>query len=162
MLVSSLALTANLIGKNTSTAAFVYGAMSLTDKIANGIAVIVSKFHKIIYTLPKVLCRKCTKTPFSIWNTNEIVYHDRFDPKNDYIQQKMLCQKTITAFCLQKIHSFYQIVTIFSRIFDHFLPKITEFSSLSVSSFEIDRSSTNHWNEYNSVIFVRPKIRESS
>ena len=45
VLVSSLALTANLIGKNTSTAAFVYGAMSLTDKIANGIAVIVSKLQ---------------------------------------------------------------------------------------------------------------------
>ena len=44
VLVSSLALTANLIGKNTSTAAFVYGAMSLTDKIANGIAVIVSEY----------------------------------------------------------------------------------------------------------------------
>ena len=43
VLISSLSLTAALIGKNTSTAAFVYGAMSLTDKVANGIAVIISK-----------------------------------------------------------------------------------------------------------------------
>ena len=50
VLVSSLALTANLIGKNTSSAAFVYGAMSLTDKIANGIAVIVSKYFS-----PKIM-----------------------------------------------------------------------------------------------------------
>ena len=41
ILVSSLSLTAQLIGENTSTAAFVYGAMSLTDKIANGVAVII-------------------------------------------------------------------------------------------------------------------------
>ena len=42
VLISSLSLTAALIGNNTSTAAFVYGAMSLTDKIANGVAVIIS------------------------------------------------------------------------------------------------------------------------
>ena len=50
ILIASLSLTAQLIGKNTSTAAFVYGAMSLTDKIANGIAVIIG-----ILTLSQVL-----------------------------------------------------------------------------------------------------------
>jgi hypothetical protein len=44
ILISSLSFTAFLIGGNTSTSAFVYGAMSLTDKIANGIAVVISKF----------------------------------------------------------------------------------------------------------------------
>ena len=48
ILVSSLSLTAQLIGKNTSTAAFVYGAMSLTDKIANGVAVIIGKTLKFL------------------------------------------------------------------------------------------------------------------
>ena len=46
ILVSSLSLTAQLIGKNTSTAAFVYGAMSLTDKIANGVAVIIGELSR--------------------------------------------------------------------------------------------------------------------
>lgn len=39
VLVQSLAITAELIGENTSTSAFVYGAMSLTDKIACGAAI---------------------------------------------------------------------------------------------------------------------------
>ena len=46
VLISSLSLTAFLIGDNCSTSAFVYGAMSLTDKIANGIAVVISKFDE--------------------------------------------------------------------------------------------------------------------
>jgi len=41
ILVQSLAITAALIGENTSTAAFVYGAMSLTDKIACGGAIML-------------------------------------------------------------------------------------------------------------------------
>lgn len=40
MLVTSLGLTADLIGNATNTAAFVYGAMSFSDKLANGLAVI--------------------------------------------------------------------------------------------------------------------------
>merc|ERR1711973_311836 len=40
ILVSSLSITATLIGHNTDSSAFVYGAMSLTDKVANGIAVV--------------------------------------------------------------------------------------------------------------------------
>jgi hypothetical protein len=34
-----LSITAELIGPNCDSAAFVYGAMSLTDKFANGIVV---------------------------------------------------------------------------------------------------------------------------
>uniref|UniRef100_A0A0N5BCW4 MFS domain-containing protein n=1 Tax=Strongyloides papillosus TaxID=174720 RepID=A0A0N5BCW4_STREA len=38
LLVSSVSLTADLINKNTDSGAFVYGSMSLFDKISNGIA----------------------------------------------------------------------------------------------------------------------------
>ncbi len=38
MLITSLTLTAELIGPNTGTGAFVYGAMSLCDKFSNGAA----------------------------------------------------------------------------------------------------------------------------
>ncbi|GMT35144.1 hypothetical protein PFISCL1PPCAC_26441 [Pristionchus fissidentatus] len=38
LLVTSLDITADLINKNTESGAFVYGAMSLADKLANGIA----------------------------------------------------------------------------------------------------------------------------
>lgn len=41
ILVSSLSLTADLIGKNTSSSAFVFGSMSFIDKLSNGIAVAV-------------------------------------------------------------------------------------------------------------------------
>ncbi|XP_076054746.1 major facilitator superfamily domain-containing protein 12-like isoform X2 [Oratosquilla oratoria] len=41
MLVTSLSLTADLIGPNSETGAFVYGAMSFTDKLSNGITVMV-------------------------------------------------------------------------------------------------------------------------
>ncbi len=45
LLISSLTLTAGLIGPNTETGAFVYGAMSLTDKFSNGLAfVLIQKF----------------------------------------------------------------------------------------------------------------------
>ena len=36
VLIQSLAITAELIGKNTGSAAFVYGAMSLTGNIEKG------------------------------------------------------------------------------------------------------------------------------
>ena len=36
MLITSLSLTAELIGKNKESGAFVYGAFSLIDKISNG------------------------------------------------------------------------------------------------------------------------------
>lgn len=38
LLVTSLAVTADLINKNTESGAFVYGAMSFVDKLANGVA----------------------------------------------------------------------------------------------------------------------------
>lgn len=44
MLVTSLGLTADLIENATDTAAFVYGAMSFTDKLANGVAIVVIQY----------------------------------------------------------------------------------------------------------------------
>ena len=41
MLVTSLALTAEFIGNDTDSSAFIYGLMSLTDKVSNGFAVIL-------------------------------------------------------------------------------------------------------------------------
>ena len=41
VLITSLSLTAELIGPNTESAGFVYGAMSFTDKVSNGLAVMV-------------------------------------------------------------------------------------------------------------------------
>ncbi|CAB3400971.1 unnamed protein product [Caenorhabditis bovis] len=38
LLITSLSITADLINKNTESGAFVYGAMSFMDKLANGIA----------------------------------------------------------------------------------------------------------------------------
>ena len=39
--IQSLTITAALIDKNTSSAAFVYGAMSLTEKIACGVVIVI-------------------------------------------------------------------------------------------------------------------------
>ncbi|XP_019730786.1 major facilitator superfamily domain-containing protein 12 [Hippocampus comes] len=41
ILVMSLSMTAKLIGEQTQSAAFVYGAMSFTDKVANGVGIII-------------------------------------------------------------------------------------------------------------------------
>uniref|UniRef100_A0A4W5KAI9 Uncharacterized protein n=1 Tax=Hucho hucho TaxID=62062 RepID=A0A4W5KAI9_9TELE len=41
ILVMSLSMTADLIGDQTQSGAFVYGAMSFTDKVANGVAVMM-------------------------------------------------------------------------------------------------------------------------
>ena len=41
MLVTSLALTAEFIGTDTDASAFIYGFMSLTDKVSNGLAVVL-------------------------------------------------------------------------------------------------------------------------
>lgn len=40
ILVTSLSMTADLIGPHSHSGAFVYGAMSFTDKVANGLAVV--------------------------------------------------------------------------------------------------------------------------
>ncbi|KAH7704015.1 Protein F16H11.1, partial [Aphelenchoides avenae] len=37
LLISSIAITTEMIGKHTESGAFVYGAMSFADKLANGI-----------------------------------------------------------------------------------------------------------------------------
>jgi hypothetical protein len=50
MLVTSLGLTVDLIGNATNTAAFVYGSMSFTDKLANGLAVVlIEHLYDIFY-----------------------------------------------------------------------------------------------------------------
>ncbi len=41
LLITSLTITAGLIGPNTESSAFVYGAMSLSDKFSNGLAFIL-------------------------------------------------------------------------------------------------------------------------
>ncbi|KAM3967656.1 major facilitator superfamily domain-containing protein 12 [Aphomia sociella] len=45
MLVTSLALTADLVGTRTEASAFVYGLMSFTDKLACGIAIAVIQMY---------------------------------------------------------------------------------------------------------------------
>ena len=49
--ITSLSLTAELISNNTESAAFVYGAMSFTDKVSNGLAVMVIQHY--------IPCLKC-------------------------------------------------------------------------------------------------------
>lgn len=44
MLVTSLGITADYIGQNVDSGAFVYGAMSFTDKLCNGLAVILIQY----------------------------------------------------------------------------------------------------------------------
>ncbi|XP_075031205.1 major facilitator superfamily domain-containing protein 12 isoform X4 [Calonectris borealis] len=53
ILVTSLSMTADLIGTNTHSGAFVYGAMSFTDKMANGLAVMaIQNLHPCPCCLP--------------------------------------------------------------------------------------------------------------
>uniref|UniRef100_A0A8C5ZS37 MFSD12 n=1 Tax=Marmota marmota marmota TaxID=9994 RepID=A0A8C5ZS37_MARMA len=57
ILVTSLAMTADLIGPHTHSGAFVYGAMSFSDKVANGLAVMVVQS---LHPCPSELCcRSC-------------------------------------------------------------------------------------------------------
>lgn len=44
MLVTSLGTTSDLIGDNTESGAFVYGAMSFTDKLSNGLFVMAIQY----------------------------------------------------------------------------------------------------------------------
>ncbi|KAF2345957.1 Major facilitator superfamily domain, partial [Trinorchestia longiramus] len=44
MLVTSLSITADLIGNNVESGAFVYGAMSFTDKLSNGVAIMIIQY----------------------------------------------------------------------------------------------------------------------
>jgi len=44
MLITSLAVTADLIGSHVESGAFVYGAMSFTDKLSNGFTVFLVQY----------------------------------------------------------------------------------------------------------------------
>jgi len=44
MLVTSLGVTSDLIGKNTESGAFAYGIMSFTDKLSNGLVVMLIQY----------------------------------------------------------------------------------------------------------------------
>uniref|UniRef100_A0A6Q2WXA1 Major facilitator superfamily domain containing 12 n=1 Tax=Esox lucius TaxID=8010 RepID=A0A6Q2WXA1_ESOLU len=63
ILVMSLSMTADLIGDQTQSGAFVYGAMSFTDKVANGLAVMIIQTMHPCHT--QVCCPAC------VW-----YYHD--------------------------------------------------------------------------------------
>ncbi|XP_043442071.1 major facilitator superfamily domain-containing protein 12 isoform X3 [Prionailurus bengalensis] len=57
VLVTSLAMTADLIGPHTHSGAFVYGAMSFSDKVANGLAVMaIQSLHPCSLEL---CCQAC-------------------------------------------------------------------------------------------------------
>ncbi|XP_010365590.1 major facilitator superfamily domain-containing protein 12 isoform X3 [Rhinopithecus roxellana] len=57
ILVTSLAMTADLIGPHTNSGAFVYGSMSFSDKVANGLAVMAIQS---LHPCPSELCcRAC-------------------------------------------------------------------------------------------------------
>ncbi|GAA6092369.1 major facilitator superfamily domain-containing protein 12 [Tachysurus ichikawai] len=53
ILVMSLSMTANLIGDQTQSGAFVYGAMSFTDKVGNGLVVMIIQS---LYPCQTLLC----------------------------------------------------------------------------------------------------------
>ncbi|XP_012695004.1 major facilitator superfamily domain-containing protein 12a isoform X2 [Clupea harengus] len=57
ILVMSLSLTADLIGDQTQSGAFVYGAMSFTDKVANGLVVMLIQGLHPCHT--QVCCPAC-------------------------------------------------------------------------------------------------------
>lgn len=57
ILVTSLAMTADLIGPHTHSGAFVYGAMSFSDKVANGLAVMV--IQSLHPCSSELCCRAC-------------------------------------------------------------------------------------------------------
>lgn len=63
ILVTSLSMTADLIGSHSHSAAFVYGAMSFTDKVANGLAVLIIQTLHPCHT--QMCCPACT--PFYHW-----------------------------------------------------------------------------------------------
>ncbi|XP_030631472.1 major facilitator superfamily domain-containing protein 12a [Chanos chanos] len=57
ILVMSLSMTADLIGDQTQSGAFVYGAMSFTDKVANGLSVMIIQGLHPCHT--QVCCPAC-------------------------------------------------------------------------------------------------------
>ncbi|XP_046912468.2 major facilitator superfamily domain-containing protein 12 [Dermatophagoides farinae] len=56
MLITSLGITNDLIGKNTASGSFVFGAMSFVDKVSNGIAVWVIEHFKPCATFSCICC----------------------------------------------------------------------------------------------------------
>jgi len=65
VLITSLSLTAELISANTDSAAFVYGAMSFTDKVSNGLAVMVIQHY--------IPCLKCCVT--CKWYFRDVLFY---------------------------------------------------------------------------------------
>ncbi|XP_072261041.1 major facilitator superfamily domain-containing protein 12-like isoform X4 [Pyxicephalus adspersus] len=63
ILVTSLSMTADLIGPHSVSAAFVYGAMSFTDKVANGLAVMAIQSMHPCHS--ELCCPDCI--PFYRW-----------------------------------------------------------------------------------------------
>jgi Na+/melibiose symporter-like transporter len=63
LLVTSLSMVADLIGPTVGSGAFVYGLMSFTDKVSNGVAVqVVQALHPCKSTNPNhVCCSACAK-----------------------------------------------------------------------------------------------------
>ncbi|XP_054452421.1 major facilitator superfamily domain-containing protein 12a [Anoplopoma fimbria] len=59
VLVISLSMTAELISNQTQSGAFVYGAMSFTDKVANGVAVMIIQ---VLHPCHTVMC-----CPACVW-----------------------------------------------------------------------------------------------
>ena len=45
MLVTSLSITADLIGNSVESGAFVYGSMSFFDKLSSGLAIMVIQYY---------------------------------------------------------------------------------------------------------------------
>jgi len=58
MLVTSLALTAEFIDTDTDASAFIYGVMSLTDKVSNGLAVVIIQNFIPLDTDTCIKCRQ--------------------------------------------------------------------------------------------------------
>ncbi|XP_042229849.1 major facilitator superfamily domain-containing protein 12-like isoform X2 [Homarus americanus] len=59
LLVTSLSFTADLIGPNVESGAFVYGAMSFTDKLSNGVAVMLIQNLNPCKTPFRTCCPLC-------------------------------------------------------------------------------------------------------
>ncbi|XP_035279444.1 major facilitator superfamily domain-containing protein 12a isoform X1 [Anguilla anguilla] len=57
ILVMSLSMTADLIGEHSQSGAFVYGAMSFTDKVANGVGVMIIQLLHPCHT--QLCCPAC-------------------------------------------------------------------------------------------------------
>ncbi|XP_075679797.1 major facilitator superfamily domain-containing protein 12-like [Dermatophagoides pteronyssinus] len=56
MLITSLGITNDLIGKNTASGSFVFGAMSFVDKVSNGLAVWLIEHFKPCATFSCIIC----------------------------------------------------------------------------------------------------------